>query len=75
MLMMVVFVALLAVTLVLPVSIGGGAFLLLQGAIRGWAAFPAALLVLGTMAFEAALLVDWLGRLFERTDPAAAGIG
>jgi hypothetical protein len=75
MLMMVVFVALLAVTLVLPVSIGGGAFLLLQGTIRGWAAFPAALLVLGTMAFEAALLVDWLGRLFERTDPAAAGIG
>jgi hypothetical protein len=31
-------------------------------------------LVLGTMAFEAALLVDGLGRLFERTDPAAAGI-
>ena len=75
MLMMVVFVALLAVTLLLPVAIGGGAFLLLRGAINGWAALPATVLVLGTMAFEAALLVEWLGRLFERTDPVAAGIG
>jgi hypothetical protein len=32
-------------------------------------------LTLGTIAFEAALLVDWLGGLFERTDPAVAGIG
>jgi hypothetical protein len=75
MLMMVVFVALLAVTLLFPVAIGGGAFLLLHRAINGWAALPAMLLVLGTMAFEAALLVEWLGRLFERTDPASAGIG
>ena len=75
MLMMVVFVALLAVTLLLPVAIGGGAFLLLHRAINGWAALPATVLALGTMAFEAALLVDWLGRLFERTDPAEAGIG
>jgi ABC-2 type transport system permease protein len=75
MLMMVVFVALLAVTLLLPVAIGGGAFLLLHRAIDGWAALPATVLVLATMAFEAALLVEWLGRLFERTDPASAGIG
>jgi ABC-2 type transport system permease protein len=75
MLMMVVFVALLAVTLLLPVAIGGGAFLLLHPAINGWAALPATVLVLGAIAFEAALLVEWLGRLFERTDPATAGIG
>ncbi|MBA3761104.1 MAG: hypothetical protein H0X07_11300 [Gemmatimonadales bacterium] len=74
MLMMVVFVAMLAVTLLLPVAIGGGAFLLLRGVVNGWAAIPAAILVLGIMAFEAALLVDWLGGVFERTDPAAAGI-
>jgi hypothetical protein len=49
--------------------------LLLHRAIDGWAALPAAVLVLGTVAFEAALLVEWLGRLFERTDPAEAGIG
>jgi len=75
MLMMVVFVAMLAVTLLLPVAIGGGAFLLLRGVVNGWAAIPAAILVLGIMAFEAAVLVDWLGGVFERTDPAAAGIG
>ncbi len=75
MLMMVVFVALLAVTLLLPVTIAGGAFLLVYRALGAWAALPATVLVLGIMAFEAALLVEWLGRLFERTDPAAAGIG
>ncbi len=75
MLMMIVFVALLAVTLVLPVTIGGGAFLLLRRALNAWAALPATILMLGIMAFEAALLIDWLGRLFERTDPAAVGIG
>jgi hypothetical protein len=74
-LMMVAYVALLTLTLLLPVVIGGGAFLLLRPTIDDWAALPATVLTLGTMAFEAALLVEWLGRLFERTDPAAAGIG
>lgn len=74
-LLMVVHVALLAVTLALPVLIGGGAFLLLRPSIDGWAALPASMLTLGTIAFEAALFVDWLGRLFEQTDPANAGIG
>ncbi len=75
MLMMVVFVALLGATLLLPVAVGGGAYLLLHGAINGWAALPATGLVLAIIAFEAALLVEWLGRVFERTDPASAGIG
>ena len=74
-LMMVVFVALLSLLLLLPLAIGGGAFLLLRGVIDEWAALPATVLVLGTMAFEAALLVEWLGRIFERIDPATAGIG
>jgi hypothetical protein len=75
MLMMVVFVALLGATLLLPVAVGGGTFLLLHRAINGWAALPATALGLGIMAFEAALLVEWLGRVFERTDPASVGIG
>ena len=75
MLMMLVFVALLGVTLLPPVAIGGGVFLLLHGIVSRWAAIPATTLVLGIMAFEAALLVNWLGGVFERTDPAAAGIG
>jgi ABC-2 type transport system permease protein len=74
-LMMVVYLALLSVMLALPLAIGGGAYLLLQGAIHEWAALPAMALTLCTMAFEAALLVEWLGRVFERTDPASAGIG
>lgn len=74
-LMMVVFAALLSVLLLLPLAIGGGAFLLLRGAIDEWAALPATVLILGTIAFEAALLVEWLGRIFERIDPATAGIG
>lgn len=74
-LMMVVYVALLGLLLLLPFAIAGGAFLLARLVIDQWAAFPATALALGTMAFEAVLLVDWLGRLFERTDPAMAGIG
>jgi putative ABC exporter len=73
-LMTIAFVALLAVTLALPAAISGGAFLLLRPALGNWAALPATALALGTMAFEAALLVDWLGRVFERTDPTVAGL-
>ena len=73
-LMMVAFVALLSGLLFLPAVIGGGSFLLLRPELADWAALPATALILGTMAFEAALLISWLGRIFERTDPAGAGI-
>jgi ABC-2 type transport system permease protein len=73
-LMTVAFIALLALTLLLPVVIAGGAFLLLQATLDVWAALPATILALGVMAFEAVLIVEWLGRIFERTDPATAGI-
>ncbi len=74
-LMMVMFVALLLALLLLPVALGGGTFLLLRTALNYWAALPATVLTLATMAFEAALVVEWLGGVFERTDPATAGIG
>ena len=74
-LMMVAFVAMLSVLLLLPFVIGGGAYLLLRGVVGEWAALPATALILGTVAFEAALLVDWLGRTFQQIDPATAGIG
>lgn len=74
-LMMLVFTALLAVLLLLPVSIGGGAFLLLRPVVNEWAVIPATVLILGTMAFEAALLLEWLGRIFERTDPTEVSVG
>ena len=73
-LMTIAFVALLTLILALPAALSGGAFLLLRPIVAGWAALPAAALALGAMAFEAALMVDWLGRIFERTDPTAAGL-
>jgi hypothetical protein len=74
-LMMIAFLAMLSLGLVLPVSIGGGAFLLLRPILNNWALLPAQAVGLMVVAFEAALILDWLGRVFERTDPATAGIG
>jgi hypothetical protein len=73
-LMMVAFVALLTGTLILPVTVGGGGFLLLRPVLESWAIIPALVLGLGIIGFEAALILEWLGRIFERTDPASAGI-
>ena len=73
-LMMIAFLTLLALTLALPVALAGGSFLLLREMIGLWASLPATALFLGAVAFEAALIVQWLGNLFERTDPASAGI-
>jgi ABC-2 type transport system permease protein len=73
-LMMIAFMALLALALALPVAISGGTFLLLRGILESWAAVPAALLALAVIGLEAALIVEWLGGVFERTDPATAGI-
>ena len=42
--------------------------------LEDWALIPAGGLALLAMGFEAAWIVEWLGGLFERTDPVAAGI-
>jgi hypothetical protein len=73
-LMMIAFVALLSATLLVPVALGGGGFLLLRSLLRDWAIIPAVAVLLLTIAFEAALALEWLGRVFEHTDPASAGI-
>jgi hypothetical protein len=73
-LMTIAFVTLLSLTLVLPVAIGGGSYLLLRAMLGPWALMPAILLIVGIIAFEAALMVEWLGGIFERTDPATSGI-
>jgi putative ABC exporter len=73
-LMMVAFVALLSLTLALPLAIAAGTVVLLRPVLENWAIVPATLLAVAAMAFEAALMVDWLGGIFERTDPAGAGI-
>jgi hypothetical protein len=66
--------ALLAAALAIPAALAGGGFLLLQGRLGLWSAAPATVLFLGSVAVEAALVVQWLGGVFERTDPASAGI-
>jgi ABC-2 type transport system permease protein len=73
-LMMIAFFTLLCVTLIVPVTIAGGGFLLLRAVLDNWAVIPATALGLLVVGFEAALIVDWLGRVFERIDPATAGI-
>ena len=74
MLMIVAYLGLLGMTLALPVGLGGGAYLLLAPALGLWSALPASLLLLTALAVEATLMLGWLGRIFERTDPATAGI-
>jgi ABC-2 type transport system permease protein len=73
-LMMLTSVTLLALMLAIPAAVAGGAYLLLNPSIGMWGAVPATVLALGAMGFEAALMIEWLGRIFERTDSAAAGI-
>jgi putative ABC exporter len=74
MLMMIAFAGLLALTLAAPAALAAGGFLLVQRLIGWWAALPATIVALAAVALEAALVVTWLGRVFEKTDPAAAGI-
>jgi ABC-2 type transport system permease protein len=73
-LMVIAFVVLLGLTLVAPAALGGGVYLLGHELLADWSLLPAAVVALGCMGFEAAWIVDWLGGIFERTDPASAGI-
>jgi putative ABC exporter len=73
-LMVLAFAVLLALTLLLPATLAAGSYLLLRPALDEWALIPAGVLALLAMGFEATWMVEWLGGLFERTDPAAAGI-
>jgi hypothetical protein len=74
MLVIVAYAALLGAALAIPAAIAAGVLTALEGVMGWWAAGPAALVLLGGAALEAQLLLRWLGRVFERTDPAGAGI-
>jgi len=73
-LMVIAFALLLGLTLIIPAALGGGSYLLLRPGIGDWAMLPSAGLALLAMGYEASWMVEWLGGLFERTDPVAAGI-
>jgi hypothetical protein len=39
-----------------------------------WAAVPAVVLAVSALAIEAKFAVEWLGGVFDRTDPPSAGL-
>jgi hypothetical protein len=74
MLMIIAFTILLGITLVIPVTLGGATVAMLHPWIRNAALIPGTLVLLATLGAEAWLIVNWLGRVFERTDPGSAGL-
>lgn len=63
----------MAIALAAPAGLAALAWTGLAG-LGPWAAIPAAGAAAGGLALEAWLLSLWLGGVFERTDPPAAGI-
>jgi ABC-2 type transport system permease protein len=74
MLMIIAYCAALAVLLAAPALVAGLLFELLRDRLGWWAAAPAAVTLLGGTGVVAAIVLRWLGRVFEATDPAEAGI-
>jgi ABC-2 type transport system permease protein len=71
MLMIVGYAALLAVSLVGPAGLAAAVLLLLHASLGWWASVPGAVVLLAGIAVEAAFMVRWLGRVFERMEPVA----
>lgn len=74
MLMIIAYCAALAVLLAAPALMAGLLFELLTDHLGWWAAAPAAVTLLGAITAEAMIVLRWLGRVFEATDPAEAGV-
>jgi hypothetical protein len=74
MLAMIAFVALLALTLAVPAGAAGAVLFLLEPSLGFWAAVPAVVAALAVVAVEARVAVEWLGKVFDRTDPPGAGL-
>jgi ABC-2 type transport system permease protein len=65
-------VLVLGAALLVPAAIGAAIVLGLRQWLNAWVLVPAALAAIVVIAAEAVVVVRWLGRVFERTDPAAA---
>ncbi len=72
---MLVFTVLLGVLLAPPVGVGAGVAWLFGGRMDGWVWAAAMLAGLAATSVEAALVIRWLGHVFERTDRTALPIG
>jgi hypothetical protein len=67
----VAFILVLAVLFAAPVAAGWLVFEALAPAAGDWALAPGVVVGLALLAGELALLVGWLGRVFEQTDAAS----
>lgn len=74
MLMIVAYLMVLAATLAVPVALAAAVTGGLEPALGWWAAMPAWLVFQVGVVVEAVVALRWLGGVFDRTDPAAAGI-
>ncbi|HET6577321.1 MAG TPA: putative ABC exporter domain-containing protein [Gemmatimonadales bacterium] len=74
MLMIVAYLAVLGAALAVPAALAAGVFSALAPAFGWWAAVPGVIVLQAAVAMEAAVMLRWLGRVFEQTDPAGAGI-
>lgn len=74
MLMIVAYAALLGAALAMPTALAAGVVSLLEPSLGWWAGAPAAVVLLVGIAAEAAVLIGWLGRVFERMEPVGASL-
>ncbi len=65
---------LFAVAMFGPGLVAAGTFLTARPVLGGWAVVPAAVVAWLVVAAEVVLLVLWLGRLYDDTDPVEAGL-
>ena len=72
MLMIVAYAGTLAVALALPAALAAGTVALTVSTLGWWSGVPASVLLLAGIALEAAVLIRWLGTVFERLEPVEA---
>jgi hypothetical protein len=71
MLVMLGYLAILAVLLILPAAVAVGVVFALGGMVTWWTVLPSGLAALLIVTAEAHLLLTRLGKIFEATDPSS----
>ena len=75
MVLIVAHAGLLTMLIAVPMAAAGGIFFVLRPAIGGWAEIPGGAVAVSILVFEARVIVGWLGRVLEGTDPTAVAAG
>lgn len=74
MLLIIAHVGIITVLMAVPFGAATAVQMVLHPALAGWAEIPRAAVFLALIAFEAHVIVGWLGGVLERTDPASIGV-